>query len=312
MIKHFRVQNYGCLKDVELNLAPLTVLVGPNASGKSTILKALSPRPVAWQHRWQHAEVDIVLLEREHDDGSKANLRLQQNGGSGPYHETRSNWETLSYQLLRLSPDSLREENQVRNETTLNELGFNLTNLFYSLGRARQSKVAEQLSRLVPAIRDVDVRPTENAGRHTLLFEDRWREGLWYKPAEVSDGTILMLAFVVLQYQEPPVDLLCIEEPERGLHPYLLGEVVDLLRKLAHGELGERPIQVLLATHSAELLDRAQPEEVRFLSRSADGGVIVKEAPTDSPNWEQAYREYQESLGAAWLSGGLGGVPGGR
>jgi len=105
--------------------------------------------------------------------------------------------------------------------------------------------------------------------------------------------------------------LIGIEEPERGLHPFLLNELLVMLRRLTNGGLGRKRIQVLLATHSADLLEFVKPEEVRFLSRAAENGdVVVEQAPTTEPEWPKAVREYQGSLGKMWLSGGLGGVPG--
>lgn len=116
-----------------------------------------------------------------------------------------------------------------------------------------------------------------------------------------------MLAFLTLKYQSQRPDIITIEEPERGLHPYLLGELVKFLRELTEGPNG---IQVVLATHSAELLEHLKPEEVRFLSRSPDdGNVVVRTIDTSEPDWPRYFREYSDSLGSAWLSGGLGGTP---
>ncbi len=199
----------------------------------------------------------------------------------------------------------------MKSQTKLEPGGSNLANVFATFSRADQAAVAAELCRLVPVIMDVNDRPTGDAGTQQLLFQDRWKPDVWYEPHEVSDGTILFLAFLVLQRQSPPVDVIAIEEPERGLHPYLLEQLVDMLRRLATGQIGPKPVQVLLATHSAQLLEFLRPEEVRFLSRDpADGSVKVEAAPTGSPDWEKAFREYSQSLGSAWLSGGLGGVPG--
>ena len=90
-----------------------------------------------------------------------------------------------------------------------------------------------------------------------------------------------------------------------------MSELVQALRKLATGQLGPKPVQVLLATHSAELLEFVEPTEVRFFRRSKDTGeTIVEHAPVDDPSWLTTLREYDDSLGDVWLSGGLGGVPG--
>ena len=161
----------------------------------------------------------------------------------------------------------------------------------------------------MPVLADVDVRPT-HSGQHELRFQDRWDPTLWFTSFEVSDGTMLMLAFLVLQHQDPPTALLCIEEPDRGLHPYLLGELVKLLRGMADGTIGPKPVQIVLATHSTELLDHLRPEEVRFLTRDPkDGSVLVEEVNPSTPEWRGAFAEYKQSLGNVWLSGSVGGVP---
>jgi predicted ATPase len=122
---------------------------------------------------------------------------------------------------------------------------------------------------------------------------------------------MLAFAYLLLRFQESPADFIGIEEPERGLHPFLLGKLIELLRGLTTGQFGGKPIQVMLATHSAELLNFVEPNEVRFFSRSPkDGSVVIEKAPPDSSDWRKAYHEYQDSLGSMWLSGGLGGVPG--
>jgi predicted ATPase len=155
----------------------------------------------------------------------------------------------------------------------------------------------------------MDVRPL-GAGNHRVVLQDRWRD-IWYEPVNVSDGSLIVLALLTLGYQDPSPDLLVIEELERGLHPYLIGEILTILRKMTAGEVGKKQTQIVLATHSAELLEFANPKEVRFLKRMDDGGVAVEEAPTSAPDWEQVVKDHQGSLGTLWLSGGLGGVPGG-
>jgi predicted ATPase len=120
---------------------------------------------------------------------------------------------------------------------------------------------------------------------------------------------MLILAYLVLQHQTPPPDLIAIEEPDRGLHPYLLGQVITFLRAMSQGRVGGRPVQILLATHSPQLLEHAAPEEIRFVSRR-DGDVVVDEAPTTTPEWQEAFEEHQRSLAGIWLAGGMGGVPG--
>ncbi len=170
---------------------------------------------------------------------------------------------------------------------------------------AHANQSSEFLAARVAGIADVDVAPSGN-GEHRLRFTDRWSR-TEFSPHEVSDGTILMLAFLALRFQPKPPQLITIEEPERGLHPYLLSELVSFLRSLTEGP---SPMQIVVATHSAEFLEHMKPDEVRFLSRSPDdGNVVVKEVDPTDPDWVRVHREFDDSLGSAWLAGGLGGVP---
>jgi predicted ATPase len=304
VIQSVRFKNFRCLRDVKLKLTPLTVLVGPNSSGKTTVLEGLKPRSsVEPSDFWRQNPAQDLVIRWYYPDGRFDSFEYIPNEGifSGHFHTS---------QKLTLDLNALRRENVLASAQQLSSTGDNLTNVFATLTRQQQAAVAKELCRLVPMFSDVDLEPTSD-GQHRLRFQDRWNQELWFAPSQVSDGTMLVLAFLVLQYQNPPVDIITIEEPERALHPYLLDELIQFLRKMTTGEIGKKPVQVVLATHSAELLEYVHPEEVRFLTRSPDdGSVQVNEAPTNTTNWQQVYKEYRESLGGLWLSGNLGGVPG--
>jgi predicted ATPase len=302
VLQSVRIQNYKGLRDVTLTLGPLTALVGPNGSGKSSVLAALDPvtpwnaSTVGWRHD-PSLEVKVQYLQTE-----GGTTRTQQGiSGKSP---------VFSYQFLRLDLGQMRQANVLARARRLDAAGGTLANAFGTLGRTQQSDLAAQLCALVPTFSDVDLVPLAR-GQHTLQFHDRWNTSVSYSPDEVSDGTMLVLAFLLIQYQQEAPDLLAIEEPERGLHPYLVGELVAFLRRLSRGELGGKPIQVVLATQSADLLDHLEPEEVRFLNRNPDDGSIrVDAVDTESSDWEEAFARYKKSLGSAWLAGSLGGVPG--
>jgi predicted ATPase len=216
------------------------------------------------------------------------------------------------YQLLRLDIRALRRDNDVARESLLETTGGNLANVFATLDRGRQASLAKSFVQLVPVYGDVDVQPLPGAkGRHGLYFQDRWAPGVWYTSECVSDGSVLLLALLAVQYQTPPVELLAIEEPERGLHPYLFESVVKALRSISEPSSDRAATQVVLATHSPEILDYVLPHEVRFLDRdAADGSVRIDQPPSTSPDWEAKFDEYRRSLGEMWLAGAVGGVPG--
>ena len=317
MITSVHFKYFRALRDVSMTLTPLTVLVGPNSSGKTSVLDALNPQVnTSLPNFWQQKHNDSFLISWAYDNNASGRIlianRTTVNSSRQIVTEKYVHAENPKHktQTLTLDLKAVRSENILAHAAQLSSTGDNLTNVFSSLTRNQQASVAHELCRLVPMFSDVDLMPTTE-GRHQLRFQDRWNPDLWLIPSQVSDGTVLVLAFLVLQHQINPVDLITIEEPERALHPYLLDELIQLIRKMTTGEIGKKPIQFILATHSAELLEYVRPEEVRFLTRSPeDGSVQVNVAPTESTNWQQVYKEYRESLGSIWLSGNVGGVPG--
>jgi predicted ATPase len=305
MIKKIRIEDFRCIRQLEMDLEPLTVLVGPNASGKSTVLAALgaddlrpsedgTPRRSARLCWW-------------HDDENRGYVYarpLTYIPGPG----LQPSKDPPGARVYQLELNAMRAPNEVEQAPSLASNGGNLANAFATLPRSEQSAVATDLVRLVDVLADVHVRPLK-AGTHRLVFQDRWDPKRWFEPHEVSDGTLLVLALLVLQHQDQRPAIIGLEEPERGLHPYLLGQVIELLRAISEGKHGPAT-QVVLATQSAELLDHVAPHEVRFLERDAAGGVQVRKAPIDDQAWADAIHEYENSVGQMWLSGSLGGVPG--
>jgi predicted ATPase len=261
----------------------MTVVVGANASGKTVLLKAIT----GW--------IEGHAVWRR--DGA---LRLTVARRPDPAPSAR---------YLDLDVRQMREKRDVEENAELAPDGWNLVNVYATLPRRTREELSGSMCALVPALRDVDVRPGPT-GKHRLVFEDRWQPGLWYEADEVSDGTIVTLALLVLQHEPQPAGLIALDTPERGLHPYLIGEIVGVLRKMSRGEHGRPPVQIVIATQSSDLLEHVEPEEVRFLKRDReDGSVTIEEAPTGTPDWRETYEAHLRSLGGMWLSGSLGGVP---
>lgn len=302
-LTQLRIQNYRCLRDVTIDFEPLTALVGPNASGKSSILYAMDPKRPIPSSDWTDAvHGGVSGISRFGATTKKAKAGAGQSLGAL--------LGISGFQVLRLEADRLRDPVVLGPATALEPSGLGLPNLLYALGRSQQDEVAERLRSLVPLYHDVDTH-SPGGGTHEVKIQDRWNLDRWFRPHEVSDGTMLLLALLLIPYQSPSVSIVGIEEPEHGIHPYLIENVVKMLRMLADGTLGPRPVQVILTTHSPTLLSFLDPKEVRFLRRDREtGGTIIEKAPIEAPNWNAAFETYERDLGAMWLSGALGGVTG--
>ena len=125
----------------------------------------------------------------------------------------------------------------------------------------------------MPGITRVDSKVTEE-GRVLLRFQD----GAFEDPflaRYVSDGTIKMLAYLVLLHDPKPHPLLCVEEPENQLYPALLSELAEEFRNYA-----VRGGQVFVSTHSPDFLNAAELDEVFWLVKH-DGYTTVQRAHDD-------------------------------
>jgi Fe-S cluster assembly ATPase SufC len=101
---------------------------------------------------------------------------------------------------------------------------------------------------------------------------------------------------LALAFSDEP-GILLIEEPENGLHPSRLREVVEMLRKISTGSIGNTPRQVIVTTHSPLLLNYTQPEEVRIVQRDRERGTVVTPM-SDVPDVHELLDEF--GTGELW------------
>ena len=91
---------------------------------------------------------------------------------------------------------------------------------------------------------------------------------------QASDGMLLVLAYLTLLHlpRDHAPRLLLIEEPENGIHPQRLQDVLGILRELVEEQ---DHTQVVMTTHSPYVVDLFKPEEVTLCHKEEDGSVSV-------------------------------------
>ncbi|HNB45648.1 MAG TPA: AAA family ATPase, partial [Burkholderiaceae bacterium] len=201
------------------------------------------------------------------------------------------NWHLSDFHISRARP-----EVEAGFADHLSREGENLSLVVEYLHRQHPALFRQILDRLkhrVPGITGVEAKTTEE-GRVLLKFSD----GAFEDPflaRFVSDGTIKMLAYLVLLYDPVPHPLLCVEEPENQLYPSLLWDLAEEFRAYA-----ERGGQVFVSTHSPDFLNAVGLAEVFWLAKES-GCSRIHRATDDAQL--AAYMAQGDRMGYLWKEG---------
>lgn len=351
MISQLHIQNYKALRDVTLDLTPMHVLIGPNDSGKTSILEAVAALcrsvdhelPQAFTGSWEGADLvwqgatgqNVMLSAAAGTGGSEflyqlwihfgANGRraqvvletFQSSAGPTPtlHNKEKREWTMVfgytsgitgtlqpEQDVARAVADQLAGSRSYRWDPRLLALpvaadakrilriesdGFGLAMcLDDMLGQSRQKfdSLEKRFVEEFPLFESIRLRrmegysgPVDDPERVPKLTKAAGK-GIEFKlkgssqviPAtQVSDGVLIVLAYLTLMHLPEPPQYLLIEEPENGVHPKRLKEIIGFLRKMTE----EHGCQVIMTTHSPYVLDEFKPEEVTMCRMEDDGAV---------------------------------------
>ncbi|MBM7114065.1 AAA family ATPase [Archangium primigenium] len=198
--------------------------------------------------------------------------------------------EMQSWRLLQLEPSALRSPDPF---SAPSKLGSNGAHLPATLGRLAQihrgrrertptsqqiyTRIANRLAQLVEGVRSVRVDADERRELLTLVVRDR--DGTEHEAKGLSDGTLRFLALCVLESDPQSQGLLCLEEPENGIHPERIPAIIRLMRDLAVDANepvdDDNPLrQVIINTHSPAVVSIVPDES---LVVAASEPVVLEE-----------------------------------
>ena len=200
----------------------------------------------------------------------------------------------IGWHVSYLSADSARGQPEAGPQEQLNRTGENLANVIQYLSERhpkRLERIFDVLSKRVPRVERVLAEAMPD-GRLLLQIKDAPFDNP-VLARFASDGTLKMLAYLVLLHDPEPPPFIGIEEPENFLHPRLLPELAEECRATC-----ERT-QLLVTTHSPFFLDGLRPAEVRVLWRD-DAGHTQALCAADLPR-VQAFMDEGALLGNLWM-----------
>jgi hypothetical protein len=130
------------------------------------------------------------------------------------------------------------------------------------------AQVANRLAELLEDVREITIDRDEARERFTLYIKTR--DGTLHPARDLSDGTLRFLALTVMEFDRQSGGLLCLEEPENGIHPRRIPVMLQLLQDMATDT--DEPCdeanplrQVIVNTHSPTVFQLV-PEESLLLA----------------------------------------------
>lgn len=186
--------------------------------------------------------------------------------------------EMQSWRVLQLEPTALRNPDEFSAPSHLesdgSHLASSLARLIAKNDPARvYTQMANRLSELIGSVRSVRIDRDEKRELLTLLMAGG--DGTEFPARALSDGTLRFLALSVLEQDPETPGLICMEEPENGIHPDRVPAILRLLQDIAVDP--EEPAdetnplrQVIVNTHSPSVV-MAVPDESVLLAQPAVG-----------------------------------------
>jgi predicted ATPase len=147
----------------------------------------------------------------------------------------------------------------------LEEDGSNLSLVLKSIVEdiGKKRKFSNLIKDLLPFVDDLS---TDKFADKSLLFklQENYFPDVYFPASFISDGTVNISAFLIALYFEQK-SLIIIEEPERNIHPRLISRLMGMMKDAAQNK------QIIVTTHSPEVVKHAGLENLLLISRDKDG-----------------------------------------
>lgn len=328
------IRNFRALRNTSLSLLPFNLVIGPNGSGKTSLilalqrLRTLAKLPLRNPGSEEAGErivdgPEIMWHFTPPFDGLEAVMKcvsetecdfldvvpLPSGAGAGEWAKLRA--QLMGIRSYVFDHRALGARSPSREGAELKGDGANLATVVAALQMhapdAFEAMRAE-LCRILPEYDDLQWSfAKDGMVEMQLRLPD---SGELIEAERLSQGTLYLLALMALAFDPRPPPLVCIEEIDRGFHPRLLRDVRDVLYRLSYPEsFGSKraPVQVIATTHSPYLLDLfgEHPEEVVLAEKRGEEAWFTR--LSDRGDLKDVLAE--GGLGDMWYAGILGGVP---
>lgn len=308
-ITSVRFEKFKALSDFTLRLSHVNILVGPNNCGKSTViaafrvlaqaLRSASSRtavqlagPSGTRPGWTLSEellpISYENIHTEYDDvdtkiefstspPGKLTLWFPVTGGCFFFAErdgipirTRAEFQrnlSIDVQVVPVLGPVEHDERLVTEETVRRNLSTTRASRNFRNYWLKYPGGFDEFASLVAETwPGMEVLPPERQGVYAYMFclEERMSRELYWG----GFGFQIWLQLLTHIFRASESSLIVIDEPEIYLHPDVQRQLLGILR--------DRQADILLATHSTEIMSEADPSEIVFVDKTAGAGRRLK------------------------------------
>lgn len=316
-LTHVSIRHFKSLSEVDVELHPrVTVLVGPNAVGKSNFVDALrflrdaatsslqdaiARRDGISRIRPQNMSIYAPIKLRAamaHPAGA-ANSDLNyfevvttgsNNDNPLAFAELESSEKLIhniqNWKFSALDVHTLRTLSAQDTDEPLREDGSNWASVIRaarrsSKGRQMLERITEMMQVVLPDFQGVSVISAGSYLVPQFKFGKDKSSTRIFDPVQLSDGTLRIFGILLSLYQSPTPSLMVIEEPEQTVHPGVLSMLAEAFKEVSE------VTQIIVTTHSPQLVEHFDPEHIRVVTMT-DG--VTRISPIKASQREAVQR----------------------
>ncbi len=179
--------------------------------------------------------------------------------------------------VYHIYPETLREPQKYDPNKPMEEYGNNWVSILKDQDEESwKPELLSGLGKLTGEIDDIEIKQVSGylLARFRHGQRGKSNKSKWFEATQESDGTLRIAGIITALLQSPPLSVMGIEEPELTIHPGAIPLLFDFINQATKNS------QVILTTHSPELLDCIEPRNIRVVERS-DQISYVKEMAKD-------------------------------
>jgi len=206
------------------------------------------------------------------------------------------------YQFHNTATDTkIRTASHINDNSYLRSNGENLAAFLFMLQFRFPTvffSIVDTIRQIAPFINKLELKEEYASPYVRIKWSENPNTDYLLDASQMSDGTIRALALVTLLMQPNRPPLICIDEPELGLHPEAIMIIGDLIK------IASENTQIIVSTQSEKLIDCFEPEDIVVVDKGEDGTKFNRLDYEKYKVWLDDY-----SISETWETNVIGGRP---